>query len=363
MMKNVSFRLRAEEFVRGIVLSCCVLAVNQAEGAASVSLVSVDHSFTVETLENSKLFVPDGAGPFPAVVVMHGSGGLWKNDNALGGVMNDHFEEWGTRFQDAGYVALFIDSYTVRGVVEFANRRPAADPNLSDALCSNRHVRPLDAYSALDYLRAQPNVIDDRVALMGFSQGAESVLVAVTDESVSAMQAQWEVRYLNLDTTITNQPVPAPYTVPNGTGFRTAVAYYPGCGFYNYFGQSSVAAANRYMPSVPTFVLHGTDDSLYSDDLYPLVLRDKANLHAQAINEPVTIYPWPNGMGGNQSGVNPFWHQTYANVGHSFSELEPLEAGYDQKLAAIDDVMLWLEFYLEQNGIPDSSVEDWRLLE
>jgi dienelactone hydrolase len=331
-----------------------------AAPAASVQLVSIDNEFSTTTLSQNKLFTPAGNGPFPAVIVMHGSGGLWANDNPGPGIMNDHFEEWGVRFQDAGYVALFIDSYTPRGIVEFASRRPAQDPSVDDAICSTRHVRPTDAYTALHYLQQMPNIIDDRVALMGFSHGAESTLVSITDETIPAMQNQWLVRRLNLDTTVTNVPVDPPYTVPDAQGFRCAVAYYPGCGFFNYFGSASSTAAERYMPHCPTLLMHGSTDPLYIDNLYPNAFTAKSLNHATLINQPPTVYPWDDGMGGNLSGINPIWQVVYPGVGHSFSELEPGDPDHDQKLEAIDDTMQWLGFYLAPLN---SSVGAWSELE
>jgi poly(3-hydroxybutyrate) depolymerase len=53
---------------------------------------------------------PDGAGPFPAVVLLHGCGGNWRGMDT----------RWGARFVRWGYVALSIDSYGPRGIKMFA---------------------------------------------------------------------------------------------------------------------------------------------------------------------------------------------------------------------------------------------------
>lgn len=337
-------------------LTFSILTATTAISAETISFVDIPNLYTNETLENSKLFVPDGPGPFPAVIVMHGSGGLWKNNNPNSGDMNTHFEEWGTRLALAGYTALFIDSYTPRGIVEFAGRRPAENPALDDAICSTRHVRPTDAFSALAWLRDQDNIIDNRIALMGFSHGAESALVTVTDETIPQMQDDWTVRYQPLVGEIYNKDADPPMTVPDQEGFRTVVAYYPGCGFYNYFGKASEATAMRYMPHCPAFVLHGENDFLIDDENYHEALRDKSLLHAMLLNEPETVYPWNDGA---ESGINPLWHETYDHVGHSFSELDADDEHYDQKLKAIDDVMTWLEFYMKSDGVVDAGVGDW----
>lgn len=332
-----------------LVLAAILAGPAVANPGPDVTFVDVPNTFTNETLEDSKLFIPAGTGPFPAVIVMHGSGGLWQNNNVNGGVMSGHFEEWGTRLQMNGYVALFIDSYTARGVVEFVEKRPAQDPSKDDAVCSNRLVRPSDAYSALEYLRDLDYVIDNRVGIMGFSQGGESTLASVVDESLINAKT-WEKRRLNWDNTKTLVPEDAPYTVPANQGFRTAVAYYPGCGFYAYFGAESGTGANMYMPYCPTYVIHGNEDGLYSGNLYPEKLKAKSAAHATLLNRPDTTYPWDDGQGGNETGINPLYHKLYNGVGHSFDELQANHPDYNTKLEAIDSVMIWLDFYLKPQG-------------
>ena len=47
---------------------------------------------------------PQGAGPFPAVVLLHGCHGVSASTY-----------QWGRWFRDHGYVALVVDSWTPRG--------------------------------------------------------------------------------------------------------------------------------------------------------------------------------------------------------------------------------------------------------
>jgi len=94
---------------------------------------------------------PKGAGPFPAVVVLHSCLGLPANRRA----MADTFAGW-------GYVALFVDDFTTRGVTE---------------TCSvdfNQAVP--DAVGALAFLSRLPYVDAARIAAIGFSQGADTAL-------------------------------------------------------------------------------------------------------------------------------------------------------------------------------------------
>jgi dienelactone hydrolase len=126
---------------------------------------------------------PSGDGPFPAVVLMHGCGGIQPGN-----------ELWATDLTRWGYVTLLVDSFTPRGLKEICTnfgRLGVAD-------------RVSDAYAALDYLRKLPFVDKDRVALMGWSHGARVVIAAM-----------WEHRR------------------PPTTGFRAGVALYPYCEHYS----------------------------------------------------------------------------------------------------------------------------------
>ena len=51
------------------------------------------------------LEVPDGNGPFPAIIVLHGCGGRGRGQ-----------EVWAQRLNSWGYVALIPDSFAPRGV-------------------------------------------------------------------------------------------------------------------------------------------------------------------------------------------------------------------------------------------------------
>jgi dienelactone hydrolase len=100
---------------------------------------------------------PAGA-KLPAVVIVHGSGGVRDAREGF----------WGRSLAAFGMVALAIDSFTPRGVkstVDDQSRVPTA-----------QMVR--DAFGALDYLVKQPFVDPERVALMGMSKGGSVALLA-----------------------------------------------------------------------------------------------------------------------------------------------------------------------------------------
>jgi dienelactone hydrolase len=97
-----------------------------------------------------------GGGPSPAVVLLHGCGGGWRQLD----------ERWGPRLSSWGYVTLTVDRFESRGL---------ASTCTSGAPVATVH----DAYRALSYLARHPAVDPDRVAVIGFSQGAWLALLSV----------------------------------------------------------------------------------------------------------------------------------------------------------------------------------------
>jgi dienelactone hydrolase len=251
----------------------------------------------------ARFYRPDGPGPFPALVVIHGSGGLWKNDNPAAGVMKLNFLEWSTNLTAAGWAALFVDSYTPRGLVEFKNRRPAQDPALDDAPCSPAYERPKDVLAALRYLRSRSEIRANRVGLISFSQGAESALAGIVHSSIS--KPSWTVSYLLTNGVTTNLAVSAPVRLQTGEApFAVAICYYPGCGFFGYFGPSSGTNAGLYFPNAPVLMMHGSSDPLYSGNLYPEKFRLKARSQSGVLGYRFTALA----------------SRVYTNAAHSFDE-------------------------------------------
>src|SRR5215831_6300861 len=149
---------------------------------------------------------PEGDGPFPAIVALHGCSGLPE------AVVQGASE----RAVSRGYVILLVDSFTTRSIDHTCtpDRYAAADI----------FTRILDAYGALLFLARQPFVDPHRVAVAGASQGGMVTL--------SVAQARSIELFVN----------------PSNFGFRAAIALYPGCG---------VVGAR---PSIPTLILVGELD-------------------------------------------------------------------------------------------------------
>lgn len=329
---------------------------------------------------NARLYRPADPGSYPAVIVMHGSGGMWSNDTVSKGILT-HLDAWAAWLKSNGYVALFVDSYVARGITtNYSGRRPAVDSTKSDALCSPATVRPKDAYAARDWLIANATaqkVNTSRIGLLAFSQGAEAALAAVVDETVitnktadadavaaglTTTEAKWVQRELQLNGTEKWVAHPAPsFHTANQDHFNVVVAYYPGCGFYNYWGKLGTPKANMYMPHCPTLVMHGDDDSLWGSTVQNFV--EKSRLHAVSQNrasDPLTVdlQAWVSenysaaGLTTIGNGVNPMTHVLLPGAHHSF-DMAPSNTGYtaDDTTAQTNAraiAQTWLETYLKQ---------------
>ena len=152
-------------------------------------------------------------GKRPAIVFQHGCGGPGANGKLS--VRHQAALDWAAA---RGLVALHVDSLSPRGEKELCTQKFSARK-------VNQTHRVADAYSALDFLAAQPDVDSARIALWGWSHGGSSVL--------GAMRA------------------PAP--VGARVGFAAAIAFYPGC--------SAFAQASRpYRLLNPTLILIGEAD-------------------------------------------------------------------------------------------------------
>jgi dienelactone hydrolase len=118
-----------------------------------------------------RLHKPDGAGPFPAVVLLHGCHGVSPQVNA-----------WGRWLADRGYVAFVVDS--------FGPRKEPADCKADDKDGMPATARFDDAIGALRYLQSQPFVVPERVASFGWSQGGVFAMSVINGPTLERARAR-----------------------------------------------------------------------------------------------------------------------------------------------------------------------------
>jgi dienelactone hydrolase len=99
-----------------------------------------------------ELKIPQGqTAKFPAVVLMHGSGGIGSN-----------IETWTQALNQAGIASLVVDSFSGRGITS----------TIQDQTQLNSLSMMLDAFRALDLLTKHPRIDADKISILGFSKGA-----------------------------------------------------------------------------------------------------------------------------------------------------------------------------------------------
>ena len=189
----------------------------------------------------------DGTGKHPAVVMVHGCGGAYGRD----GQLNPRHTMWGEYLAAQGYVALMLDSFGARGLKEICTTK-FSERTLKES------DRVGDAYAALAYLRQQPDVDGQHIAMLGWSHGAGVTLEAITHPSANA-------------------------------GFSAAVAFYPGCTSRN-------KRSEHFHPYAPLLLLIGeADDWTPAEPCKALAATVAARGEAmQVVTYPDTYHDFDN---------------------------------------------------------------------
>jgi carboxymethylenebutenolidase len=218
-------------FLRRAVAVLALSSGASAALAAEVAPLAVQFPSVDGTVLTGYLFAPSAPArtKLPAIVMMHGRAGAYSS--AAKGrydatTLSKRHAFWGRYWAAQGYVALLVDGFGPRGYpAGFPVHSHASRPDAVNEVT----VRPLDAYGALKYLRARPEIDGRRIALQGWSNGASAALATLSDEILTSSG------------------------MPAGTGFRGAVALYPACGLYDRF-------ADGYRPYAPVRVFSGDAD-------------------------------------------------------------------------------------------------------
>lgn len=152
----------------GFVCLLAVLATAAPLTASARAAETVRYPSGNETVEGY-LATPAGAGPFPAVVVIHEWWGL-----------NDQVKEQARRLAEEGYAALAVDLYRGRATSDSDEAH-----ELSRGLPEDRALR--DLVAAVDYLASRPDVRADRIGSIGWCMGGGySLALALAEPRLAA---------------------------------------------------------------------------------------------------------------------------------------------------------------------------------
>lgn len=146
-------------------------------------------------------FAGAGAAPRPAILALHGCGGLYagKESTRLG----ERYREAAASLNVLGYDVLLLDSFGSRGVRQICQSRYA-----ERTIKVGQRVR--DAEAALAWLTRQPGVDAMRIGVLGWSNGGSTTLNLLEQLRRKASAAATEPQ----------RAVPA---------VAAAAVFYPGC--------------------------------------------------------------------------------------------------------------------------------------
>jgi dienelactone hydrolase len=184
-----------------------------ADAAPSAAPGQVEIPLGSGTL-HAQLYKPDGDGPFPVVIALHGCGGLAGPSEPV----QPRYRDWAEQLLKTGHAVLLPDSYGSREL----------GPQCHERRVLARRERVTDIMASRQWLLQQRWVERDRISLLGWANGASALLWAVRPQSSS--------RKLEPD-------------------FRSAIAFYPDCRISSGLGWSA---------RVPTLLLIGASDDISS---------------------------------------------------------------------------------------------------
>ena len=197
-----------------------------------------------DVMLSGMLFRPEGPGPFPAVVALHGCGGLWDR---VGNLSVRH-ADWAAKLVEAGFLVLLPDSYGSRGLGSQCGNK--------DLTVRASRERVGDALAARLWLQARPDVKRNAISLMGWASGGATVLASIRSDRRPAD------------------------TAPD---FARAIAFYPGCRVQS--------ESPGFEARLPALLLVGE-----ADDWTPVAPCDRLVKAAKGRGEPMEMVVYPGAL-------------------------------------------------------------------
>jgi dienelactone hydrolase len=165
---------------------------------------------------HAQLYKPDGDGPFPTVIALHGCGGLGGHAEPV----LPRYRDWAEQLLKSGHAVLLPDSY--------GSRELGPQCRVKQRQVLARRERVADITASRQWLLQQPWAAHDRISLIGWANGASALLWAVRPQ-LSSHGAEPD--------------------------FRSAIAFYPDC---------RVSSGLGWSTRVPTLLLIGAKDDVSS---------------------------------------------------------------------------------------------------
>jgi dienelactone hydrolase len=193
-----------------------LIAAGSSAGAAPLPSPQQVEIPAPEGVLRAELYKPEGTGPFPSVIALHGCGGLGTHSEPV----LSRYRDWAEWLLKEGHAVLLPDSFGSRGL--------GPQCRVRERKVRARRERVEDVVAARQWLLQQPWVARDRISLIGWANGASTLLWAVRPQLV-ARRAEPD--------------------------FRAAIAFYPDC---------RISAGLGWSARVPTLLLIGAKDDVSS---------------------------------------------------------------------------------------------------
>jgi dienelactone hydrolase len=176
-----------------------------------------------------------GTDRLPAVILVHGSGGIGAN-----------VDRWSQELNSIGLATFITDSFTARGI----------QSTVANQALLGRLNMILDSYRALAALSAHPRIDPAKIVLMGFSRGGQATLYG----SLKRFERMWG---------------------PEGATFAAYVPFYTPC-FTTYIRDEDVSDR-------PIRLFHGT-----ADDYVPVAPCQAYVERLRKAGKDVTLTEYPD---------------------------------------------------------------------
>jgi dienelactone hydrolase len=218
----MSQNLQVAKVTAFVAFAALSQAMFLSTGAAQTARIEV-HPIKTMTLTDQQFLIGAKDGPeviiggelrlprlgtdrLPAVVLMHGSGGI-----------SAYVNDWIPVLNSLGLATFLVDSFTGRGVTSVVN----------DQAQLGRLVQVFDSFRALELIAKHPRIDPGRIAAMGFSRGGQGALYA----SMNRFQRMHGA---------------------GGVAFAVHIPFYPTC--------NTIFADDEKITDAPIRIFHGAAD-------------------------------------------------------------------------------------------------------
>jgi len=192
------------------------------------------------------LFVPDGEGPFPAVVIIHGSGPSKRDSN------------W----------YLTLSSYMQKnGVAVLLPDKRGCEKSEGDWYTSSLEGLATDTLAAVDFMKSQDVVEVSHIGIIGLSQGGVIAPIAASQSSDLDFVINMVGHSVTMHEQLLHDEDFAAQEMGVLPGISKVYSYVSTFFFENITGKEWWDAVGNYDPlpywrmvNIPVLVLHGSED-------------------------------------------------------------------------------------------------------